>query len=410
MLAMSQMTAEFAKPDNVPADLFVPGSIWGAWGGNPHEEFKQLLGGRNIVFLQEHYHAGHSSSGTWLVASAEANRQVLMNHEAFTSTGVKVFSRLLGNNLVFFPVEVDPPEHGKYRAILAPFFKPASATAMRDVLVQRVDEMLDVLIPKGGCEFVQEFAKTFPGSIFLDLVGLPRDRAPEFLGWAKTVTSASSAADKRAAMQRIGDYLMDEVKSRKETPRDDVLSHIVNGEIDGRPVTVEEATGCAVVLFLGGLDTVANQLGWTFRWLAEDQKMQDLLRAEPTRIARANEELLRYFSAVFLTRQATRDVDLAGVTIRAGDIVACALPMASRDGREFENPDVLDVDHSVRRYLSFGFGPHMCIGMYLAKLELNVVVERWLSRVPSFRVAPNYEATSSIASVISLDRLPLVWS
>lgn len=407
---MTDTITDFAKPENVPDELLVPGSIWGAWGEHPHEEFKKFLNGRDVVFLQEHYHAGHSSQGAWLVASAEANRQVLANHEAFTSTGVKVFSRLLGGNLVFFPVEVDPPEHSKYRAVLAPFFKPASAMAMKETIVQRVDEMLDVLIPQGGCEFVHDFGKSFPASIFLDLVGLPRERVDEFLGWAKTVTSASPAEEKREAMQKIGDYLMDEVKSRQETPRDDILSQIVNGQIDGRPVTVEEATGCAVVLFLGGLDTVANQLGWTFRWLAEDQEMQALLRSEPERISRANEELLRFFSAVFITRQATRDVEVAGVTIRAGDIIACALPMASRDEREFDAPDVLDIGHATRRYLSFGFGPHTCIGMYLAKLELNVVVDRWLSRVPPFRVEPGFQATSSIGSVIALDRLPLTWS
>jgi cytochrome P450 len=406
---MSHIAEEYLKPENVPDALYVPENIWGAWGSHPQEELKKFLGGRDIIFLKDHYHAGHSSKGTWLVASAEANRDVLLDTDAFTSAGVKVFSRLLGGDLLFFPVEVDPPEHAKYRGLLNPYFKPTSIKAMAEMITRRVDHMLDEIIPQGGCEFVRAFAKAFPASIFLDLMGLPRDRSEEFLGWANVVTGASSAQDKRAAMQNIGDYLMAEVVSCQGRPRDGLLSVVINNEVDGRPVTVEEATGCAVVLFLGGLDTVANQLAWTFRQLALDAEMQAQLRAEPERISRANEEMLRFFSAVFLTREATRDVDVAGVTIKAGDNVACCLPTASRDDREFAEPDVLDVDQPARRYLTFGYGPHTCLGMHLAKQELNIVVERWMARVPPFRVAPGYAAASTIGSVISLNSLPLEW-
>lgn len=406
---MSTVPAETAKPAHVPGSHFIEENIWGAWGGNPREQFKAMLGGRDIVFLKDHFHAGLTSKGTWLVSSAEATRQVLLDTDSFTSGGVKVFSRLLGNNLVFFPVEVDPPDHGKYRALLNPFFKPASVSAMQETIRQRVDELLDELIPRGECDFVKEFGKIFPASIFLDLMGLPRDRIREFLGWANVVTSAAAAEDKRAALRNIGDYLMAEVLRRQDKPSEGLLSAIINNEVDGRPVTPEEATGCSVVLFLGGLDTVANQLSWTFRQLAIDQDMQALLRAEPNRIPRANEEMFRFFSGVFLTREATRDVELAGVTIKAGDSVSLNMALASRDDREFVDPDLLEIDQPARRYLSFGFGPHMCVGMHLAKLELGIVVNSWLSRVPPFRVVPGYEATSTVGSVISLDRLPLVW-
>jgi len=403
-------TYEHMKPDHVPEDLFIPGNIWGTWGGDPRVDFKKLLGGRDIVFMAEHYHAGHSDQGMWLVASAEGNRQVLLDAETFTSSGVKVFSRLLGGDLVFFPVETDPPLHGKYRNIIAPFFTPPSIAKLKDVITKRVDDMLDELLPKGRCDFTTEFGNLFPASIFLDIVGLPQDRKSEFLDWAHTAMSDPDAQKKRTAMQNIGDYLMEEVLSRRETPRNDLLSHIINSEVFGRPVTPEEATGCAVVLFLGGLDTVATHLSWVFRYLAENQEVQDLLRKEPKKIPEVNEEMFRFFSAVFLTRQALRDVEVAGAMIKKGDIVACCLPMANHDEQDLKDADVLDIDRSKKRHLAFGYGPHICVGMHLARLEMNIVLERWLARVHNIRIDGAYEPTSYVGNVMKLNSVPLTWS
>lgn len=398
----------YKKPDHVPDELFIPGDIWEDMGDDPHLRMRQLAAGRDMVFLQKHNHEGHSPAGTWLAASSEANRTILLDTEAFPSSGATIFGKILGG-LTFFPVEVDPPEHGKYRAVLMPFFKPGAINAMNDIVTRRVDELLDKFLSDGECEFVSQFARILPGTIFLDLVGLPVDRADDFLDWARTAMDhATSADDKMAAMRRIRDYLAGEVLDRKKNPRDDMLSQLANGEVDGRPLTADEVTGGAIVLFLAGLDTVANLLGWVFLQLATDLDMQQALREDPSKRSRAIEEFLRFFSPVTLSRRAARDVQVCGVQIKEGDTISCSMTLASRDDKEFENPDTLDINQPPRRHMVFGFGPHMCIGMHLARLELKIVLERWFARTAEFRVKPGAKIPRRGANVLGIDQLPLI--
>ncbi len=406
---MQEVMEGYKKPDHVPDDLFIAGNIWKQLGDHPHLRMRQLAAGRDIVFLEKHNHEGHSPAGTWLAASAEANRQILLDTESFPSSGATIFGKILGG-LTFFPVEVDPPEHGKYRAIIAPFFKPAAMKAMESKIASRVDELIDGFLESGECEFISQFARILPATIFLDLVGLPTDRAADFLDWARTaLDQVTTAEDKVAAMRRIRDYLADEVRSRVESPRDDTLSAIANGEIDGRPLTVDEATGGAMVLFLAGLDTVANLLGWIFLQLSTDLPMQHALRDDPKNLSRALEELLRFYSPVTVSRRAAKDAEVCGVQIRQGDTVCCSMTLASRDDKEFENPDKLDLNQPPRRHLVFGYGPHMCIGMHLAKIEARIVIERWFARTGEFRLIPGADVPRRGAGVLGIDQLPLTW-
>lgn len=405
---MEVLADDYKKPEYVPDSMFIPGNIWSEMGDQPQNTIINLFKGREIVFLQNHFHPGHSPQGCWLLVSAEAHRQVMMDTDSFSNVNATFFSRLLGG-LTFFPIEMDPPEHSKYRAILTPFFKPKKIAALEQVVRARANELIDRILDRGRCDFVSDFARPLPAAMFLDIMGLPATRSEEFCAWAREAMTAPDVEAKSAALRVIRDYLAEEMESRRLAPRNDTLSGIVNGEVDGRSVTMEEAMGCAVVMFVAGLDTVASQLAWTFRELARNQEMQAELRTHPDRINRANEEFFRYFSAVTIGRCATRDVEVAGAPIKAGDTVCCSMTLACRDGQEFDSPDMLDIAHSPRRHLAFGYGPHTCIGMHLAKLEVKVVLERWLERVPTFRITPGEETPSHGGSLMALDALPLTW-
>jgi len=407
---MGEVLEAYRKPTHVPDDLFVPGNIWPELGDDPHLRLRQIAHGRDIVFLQSHNHPGHSPNGTWLAASAEANRRILMDPEAFPSSGATVFGKMLGG-LKFFPVEVDPPEHAKYRALFAPYFKPAVVNAMKDSVTARADELLDGFVAKGQCEFISEFSRIFPASIFIDMTGLPQSKAGDFLTWARTALDQNQTGEeKTAALRSIRDYLADEIRARRAEPLDDMLSTIANAQIDGETISVDDATGGAIVLFVAGMDTVANLLAWVFLRLAQDQEMQAQLRkADDDQLGRALEELMRYYSPVTVSRRAARDAEVCGVQIKAGDTVCCSMTLGSRDDREFEDPDTLDLSKPPRRHLVFGFGPHLCLGMHLAKLELRIVVRRWFERTQELRLAPDAQVPRRGAGVLGIDQLPLVW-
>lgn len=405
---MSDTLQKSPKPAHVPDDMFIPGNIWESMGNDPHGRLRQLTAGRDLVYLQTHHHPGHSPNGTWLSTSAEASRQILLDTDSFPSSGASVF-KILGG-LTFFPIESDPPDHAKWRALLAPFFKPAAVNALSGTITSRVDELLDGFVDEGRCDFVPQFAQILPAMIFLALMGLPLERAQEFLGWARAAIDQSSTPDEKvAALKRSRDYLADEIRSRRDRPMNDVLSGIANSEIDGRHITVDEATGGAMVLFLGGLDTVANLLSWIFYQLAISPDIQAELRDDPSKINRAIEEFMRFYAPVTMSRRAAKTTEVCGTTIKQGDTVCCSMTLASRDESEFSNPDVLDISQPQRRHLNFGYGPHTCIGMHLARLELKIVIERWFARVPMFRVEDGADVPMRGASVLGINALPLVW-
>ncbi len=337
----------YEKPAHVPDDFFVPGNIWEAMGDRPHDRLQQIAKGREMIFLQTHQIPGHSPQGTWLAGSARVARQILLDSATFSSNNVTGFARLLGNDLIYFPVDVDPPAH-------------------------------------------------------------TRERADEFLKWADVSLCAPTPQERIAAMVCIRDYLASEIECRQKDPRNDILSALANGEIDGRRLEFREALGGAMILYIAGLDTVAGQLGWIFRHLAEDTELQMSLRRDPSRLAKVNEEFIRFFSSVCFSRRATKDVEIGGVTVRKGDSVTCSTTMCGRDSTEFKDADRLDVSQQPRRHMAFGFGIHNCIGLHLARLEINLATERWLERVPEFRIAEGASTPSHGGSFIALDSLPIV--
>ncbi len=407
--SMSKTVKEYVKPAHVPDELFIPGNIWRDMGDRPHDRLKDVVKDRQIVFLENHHSPGHSPQGTWFVGSAELARRVLSDPETFSSKDMTSFGRLLGGGLTFFPVDVDPPMHARYRALVSKYFMPASVTKLSSVIREQINLLLDSLIPKGECDFVEEFAKVLPTAIFLDLMGLPKDRAKDFLDWASVTLSAPTAEERVDAMRKIRDYLAGEIEECKASPRDDIISQLATGEIEGRPLELGEALGGAMILYIGGLDTIASMLGWIFKHLAEDLDLQRELRADTSKLPKANEEFLRYYSNVTVSRRATRDVKIGGATIKKGDTITCPMTMPARDETEHVEANRLDISKRRRRHMAFGFGPHTCVGLHLARLEINAATDLWLSRAPEFRINPGVRPKSHGGTVIALDSLPLTW-
>jgi cytochrome P450 len=204
------------------------------------------------------------------------------------------------------------------------------------------------------------------------------------------------------------DYLTAEIAARRDAPGDDFIGHVLRAEIDGRKLDENELLGICFTLFIGGLDTVSAHLALLIRHLAEHAEQQAYLRANRSKIPDAMEEMLRAYGAPIITRQCVKDTSIAGVSIKAGDRVLLSAAMAGRDPIEYSEPRDIRFDRSPR-HLTFGYGPHLCLGMHLARREIRISIETMFEMLPPFRIAPGAQIVSDIAAMIQPRSLPLVW-
>ncbi|MFP6850430.1 MAG: cytochrome P450 [Pseudomonas sp.] len=390
-----------AIPSHVPRELVVDFDFRTGLSDRPHETVAALHNGPRIIYspVNHHLKAGH---GTWIPTWAEDIRKVLQDAETFSSKVVRSNS-----DLTLIPLELDPPMHGGFRTLMNPLFSPARMKALEEKIRERARNLAENCRDNGGCEFIADFARPLPVGIFIDLMGLPADNLERFMAWEELIIRDMHS--RARAMQEVASYLKELIAARRKNPTGDLISFAVQGQVDGRPLDDSEILGICVLLFMAGLDTVTSSLSFQFRHLAEHPDEQERLRQDFSIIPAAVEEMFRAYAVVNTTRYATRDVELAGVTIKKGDNVTCSTILACRDPREFENPNLVDFDRSGNAHNAFSYGPHRCIGSHLARRELVVGMEEWLKVIPTFRVAPDAQLVASGGGVFALETLPLLW-
>jgi cytochrome P450 len=245
-------------------------------------------------------------------------------------------------------------------------------------------------------------------SIFLELIDLPIDDMARFVSIADDIQHGTPEIV-TDAIRRLRDLMAEEIAKRRAAPGEDLFSQILKRGIEGREISPDEMMGMSFNLFLGGLDTVRSTLGYVFRYLASNVEHQAKLRQDPSLIADAVEELIRAHPVVTTGRRVVRDVEFAGVFLKAGDNIALSTSLASRDPEEFDQPDEIDFLRSPNRHSVFGFGPHRCLGSHLARRELTSAVEAWMRYMPPFTLASNEPPQSAGPAVVGLKALRLRW-
>jgi cytochrome P450 len=245
--------------------------------------------------------------------------------------------------------------------------------------------------------------------VFLDIMGMPRERLTDFLAWERSMIRPQSAEDGLAGMKAVIAYLEDFIREQRSRPTTDLMRGVLSARYAGeRALTDKEILGVVFILYIGGLDTVYSTLGWIFWHLAQDQALQRRLRAEPETITQAVEELLRAYSVASSARTVAEDFDFHGVRMRAGDQVLLSLPLAGRDPQAYDDPHRVEIDRPVR-HIAFGTGPHTCIGLRLAKREIRIVLEKLLARFANIRMPAGARMTFHTSNVFGIDQLPLEW-
>jgi cytochrome P450 len=315
----------------------------------------------------------------------------------------------------WIPVMLDPPEHTKWRHLLGEYFSPGRVKGLRDEQQRLAGELIDKFIGEGRCDFVAQISRVFPSTVFLTIMGMPIEDLEKFLAWEDIILHQSGVGEEVNAarlegMMHVMGYFSDLIQQRRENrdpDADDIVSQAINWAIDGEPINDMELLNCLLLLFMAGLDTVSNQLSYAMLHLATHPTDRARLVAEPELIPKAVEEMLRAYPIVQTARKATQDMDFHGCPVKAGDMASFPLSLAGRDQAVYPDARRVDLDRGVTRHLSFGGGPHRCLGSHLARQEMVVVLEEWHKRIPDYELAD--EAKEHGGQIFGLDSLNLTW-
>jgi len=398
------------KPDHVPESLYWPHSLtqFTTEQEDPFIAAARLHDGPDIFWAKE------SALGKpgWVVTRHALIQEIFENTDLFSSTRDANSGATLGENTVrMIPTEVDPPEHQQYRAILNPLFSPARVRGYAERVQATCDALIDAIPDPANCEFIGDFAEKFPNLIFLDLAGLPQEELPQFLEWERQLLRSGFKGDYETSQRAAGmifKYLYGFVLAQKDNPeRTEFMDLLLTGEVDGRPLDDNEVLGYLFLFYVAGLDTVYSTLGWMFRHLAAAPQLQDHLRSNPEDITKAVEEYARAYAVPAPHRRVTRDTTFHGVQLKQDDVILLPLYLASRDPSVYDNPHVIDINR-VSRPVTFARGPHICLGMYLAKREMRIALETFLRRFESISLKPNSQYEYHTGGVLGVDKLELV--
>jgi cytochrome P450 len=322
----------------------------------------------------------------------------------------------LGNLRPLIPLQVDPPEHAKYRRILDPLFTPREMARREPGVTALVNEMIDRFADRGECDFHAEFAVPLPCTVFLQLLGLPLADLETLLAWKDGVIRPEGVSDQvqhrdaaAPVARQIYDYFERAIDEHIASPRDDILSALIAADVAGRPLSRDELLDICFLFLIAGLDTVTDSLDCFFVYLARHPEQRRLLVEQPDMLPSAIEELLRWETPVpGVGRVAMHDVDVAGCPISKGERVSPLLGAANTDPAEFPDPDVVDFRRNPNRHRAFGGGPHRCLGSHLARMELRVALREFHRRIPDYEIPPGV-MLSYTAALRSVDTLPLTF-
>jgi cytochrome P450 len=396
-----------AVPDHIPPELVRPiGLTEGPeFLAAPHDFMAGLHDSHPPIFFSTSKHA----SNAWLLIKYEDVFFVLRHPEIFTTAGATPFPRDPNDYFYMIPLEIDPPHHRKYRAMIDPMISPRTVATMEGSIRTLANQLIDRFIDKGGCEFTTDFGRPLPVSVFLGVMGLPQDMRDTFVGWAMGLLHAQDRNVAGICMREAVAYLKQAIAEKKLKPDDSVLSQIVHGTAAGEPLTPQEVFGFTFFLFIAGLDTVFATLNNVFVWLALNPERRREVIDNPDNIDATVEELLRVFSVTFSGRTLTQDYELRGVRMKKGDKITSILPSANYDPAAFENPREVNFRRKRKPNLAFAGGVHSCMGAHLARLEMKICITEFLRRIPEFSLKEGTKIEYWPGGVVGPKSVPLCW-
>jgi len=359
--------------------------------------WKAVRDAGRVVYIDGWYYLSHRED----VLAALRDPGLFSSKKAFD---------VLGSPIPLVPIAFDPPEHTRFRKILQPFFSPHTLKEMLPSLQKQALDIVDDIAKRGECEVVADLAIPYPSQVFLTLFGLPPEDRDKLIPWKDSVIALAESpslegVDLTPAMELVA-YLAEAISERRANPGPDILSQVLSGD-DALDDT--EAMGLSFLFVLAGLDTVTAAMTSALLELARNPELRATLREDPDQMSVFVEEIVRLEPpAPMLPRVTTAEVTIGDVTLPPDTMVRLCVAAINRDDSDEISTNDVVMDGKVHRHWGYGGGPHRCLGSHLARMELTLVLDEWLKRVPEFSVEPGYEPHIIFpAQTFTLERVPL---
>jgi cytochrome P450 len=335
--------------------------------------------------LRDHAPLTRSPAGFWAVSRFADVYAVATDTATFSSERTLISPP----GLVPTIQSLDPPRHDRLRALVSLAFTPSRVRGMEPRVREIARGLLAPLLEAGRADLMAAYARHLPSQVIGEMIGIPKERIPDFLHWTEAMVELPTGKTQAEAIENPAASIYAEfarlLEERRRARRDDLMSALIDAELEGRKLTQEELLGFCFVLVVAGNDTTTNLIANGAVLLAEHPEQRRLLAADPSLLPNAIEEMLRYEApAQALPRRLTRDAELHGERLHEGEQLFLLFGSANRDEREFEEPDRFDVRRQIKRHLAFGQGVHFCLGKSLARLEARVAFEELLASAPGF--------------------------
>ncbi len=315
-------------------------------------------------------------------------------------------------------INQDPPQHTRLRNLVARAFTPRVMKALEPHIRDAAGSIVDRVREKGECDFVTELAAELPLVVICELMGVPVEERHKVFDWSNRMIGhedpefGTNAEDGRVAALELYQYAQELADDRKASPRDDIVTTLVTAELDGEKLTDVEFNAFFLLLAVAGNETTRNLISGGMLTLFEHPDQRALLESDlDAHLPGAVDEMLRYVSPVkYFRRTATADTEVRGVPIRSGDNVTLWYGAANRDEEIFDDPQTFDVTRSPNEHIAFGGrGPHYCLGVALAKLEIRVMFEEILTRLPGLEPAGGASRLRSLL-INGIKHMPVRWA
>ncbi|HKE23689.1 MAG TPA: cytochrome P450 [Bryobacteraceae bacterium] len=350
---------------------------------NPYQVYDQLRVSSPVLRVPPPFNG-------WMVFDYETVKWVLNDHQTFSSQVPAP-----KNWFIFY----DPPAHSKLRALISRAFTPGVISNLEPRIRQLSTGLLDAFADRGEVDFAVEYAVPLPMQVIAGMIGIPLSEWEIYKRWSDIILRLSysrsggseaeqSVRDFGAVTVEMGAYLAKMIAERRRRPQDDLLTSLIEAEVDGERLTEEQILGFFQMLVVGGQETTSNLLNNAMLCLMENPDQLNRLRAEPQLMESAIEEVLRYRSPLhWIMRAPRRDAEVQGQTIPAGALVLPMIGSANRDPRQFPDANRFDIARSPNAHVAFGHGIHFCLGAPLSRLEAKIALGDVLARFESFEPA-----------------------
>ncbi|MDQ3431401.1 MAG: cytochrome P450 [Actinomycetota bacterium] len=396
--------------------------------GMPYDRLATLRKHRPVAWHAEHEVLGWSAGpGFWAVTRHHDVTSVSRTPQLFSAQlgGTQIRDPDTPEDLTFVQrmmLNMDPPEHSRLRAILNQGFTPRNVSRLEPVIRGHCQRLVDEIATRGECDFAEDFGAKLPLLVLADVMGVPPSDAHLLYEWTNRIigyqddeyaqpvdpdTGRPLNPRSREALADMFDYAHELAEHKRAHPADDLITKLLEAEVDGERITTEEFENMFFLFTVAGNDTTHSSIPGGMLALLEHPAERQRLLTDPGLLPGAIEEMLRYAPPVIhFRRTATRDCRLRDVPIAAGEKVVVFYASANRDEEVFDDPDRFDITRRASRHVTFGVGPHFCLGNVLARLQMRVAFSELLWRLPDMEPAGPVERLQS-NFINGLKRMPV---